>query len=132
VAGLILQESGFNPLAVSHAGALGLMQVLPSTGADAARVLGIRNFTAARLLEPETNIRIGTWYFAGVLAHFNRRIELALASYNAGESRVRHWQSVFGTSEPTYFVEEVPYVETRLYVKRVLSHSAMYHAIYGS
>ncbi len=131
VCGLILQESAYNPLAVSQAGALGLMQLLPGTGADAARALGEKNFTAARLLEPAMNIRLGTWHLAQVLGRFGRSTELALAAYNAGEGRVQRWQEVFGTSEPTFFVEEIPYTETRLYVKRILSHAAMYRAIYG-
>jgi soluble lytic murein transglycosylase len=129
--GLILQESAFNPLAVSQAGAMGLMQVLPGTGSDAARVLGDKGFRPSRLLEPAVNIRMGTWHFSELLGRQGGSIELALAAYNAGEARVRGWRSVFGTSEPAYFVEEVPYSETRLYVKRILSHAAMYRAIYG-
>lgn len=132
ICGLILQESAFNPLAVSGAGARGLMQVLPGTGADAARALGERSFNPSRLFEPATNVRLGTWHFAGVLARFDHRQELALAAYNAGEARARHWQEVFGTHDATQFVEEIPYIETRLYVKRILSHAAMYRAIYGS
>ena len=131
VCGLILQESAFNPLAVSGAGARGLMQVLPGTGEDAARALGERSFNPARLLEPATNIRLGTWHFAGVLARFDHRVDVALAAYNAGEARARHWQEVFGTRDSTQFVEEIPYIETRLYVKRILSHAAMYREIYG-
>lgn len=131
VCGLILQESAFNPLAVSQAGALGLMQVLPRTGDDAARALGETQFRPARLLEPSLNIRVGTWHLAEILRRMGGQKELALAAYNAGEARVRHWRSVFGTSEPASFVEEIPYTETRLYVKRILSHAAMYHAIYG-
>ena len=132
VCGLILQESAFNPLAVSGAGARGLMQVLPGTGRDAARAMGERSFNAARLFEPATNLRLGTWHFAGVLSRFDHRTEIALAAYNAGEGRARHWQQVFGTRDATQFVEEIPYTETRLYVKRILSHAAMYRAIYGS
>jgi soluble lytic murein transglycosylase len=132
VCGLILQESAFNPLAVSGAGARGLMQVLPGTGAEAARSLGEKSFSPARLFEPATNVRIGTWHFAGVLSRFDHRVDLALAAYNAGEARARHWQEVFGTRDSTQFVEEIPYIETRLYVKRILSHAAMYRAIYGS
>lgn len=131
ICGLILQESGFNPLAVSQAGAVGLMQVLPGTGSDAARALGETRFRPSRLLEPAMNIRVGTWHFSQLLARQGGALEIALAAYNAGEARVRHWRSVFGTNEPTFFVEEVPYTETRLYVKRVLSHAAMYRAIYG-
>jgi soluble lytic murein transglycosylase len=132
VCGLILQESAFNPLAVSGAGARGLMQVLPGTGADAARALGVKSFNPARLFEPATNVRLGTWHFAGVLSRCDRRVDVALAAYNAGEARARHWQEVFGTRDSTQFVEEIPYIETRLYVKRILSHAAMYRAIYGS
>lgn len=131
VCGLVLQESAFNPLAVSAAGAMGLMQVLPQTGRDAARATGVGPFTSARLFEPATNLRLGTWHFADLLARCDGRIELALAAYNAGEGRLRRWRTVFGTSDPTSFVEDVPFTETRLYVKRVLSHAAMYRAIYG-
>ena len=131
VCGLILQESAFNPLAVSSAQAMGLMQILPGTGAEAARATGEAGFSQERLLEPGTNIRLGTWHFASLLERLNGKVELALAAYNAGETRAQRWAALFGTSDPTTFVEEIPYTETRLYVKRILSHAAMYRAIYG-
>lgn len=131
VCGLILQESAFNPLAVSGAGAMGLMQVLPGTGREAALADGATGFTPARLLEPATNIRLGTWHFAALVARCGGRVELALAAYNAGETRLERWRGAFGTTDPTTFIEDVPYTETRLYVKRILSHAAMYRAIYG-
>ena len=131
VCGLILQESAFNPLAVSGAGAMGLMQVLPGTGRDAAASEGAAGFTPARLLEPATNILLGTRHLAQLIGRCGGRLELALAAYNAGEARLERWRTRFGGSDPTTFVEDLPYTETRLYVKRILSHAAMYRAIYG-
>jgi soluble lytic murein transglycosylase len=131
VCGLILQESAFNPLAVSSAGAMGLMQVLPDTGREAASQTGITAFSAARLFEPATNLKVGTWHLASILSKADGRVEIALAAYNAGEGRLARWKTLFGTSDPTTFVEDIPFTETRLYVKRIVSHAAMYHAIYG-
>jgi soluble lytic murein transglycosylase len=130
VCALILQESAFNPLAVSKAGAMGLMQILPETGREAAAAIDERGFSPARLLEPSTNVRLGTWHFAEILRRCEGRIELALAAYTAGEGRLRTWRRRYDTSDPSVFVEEIPFTETRLYVKRILSHAAMYRELY--
>lgn len=125
VRGLILQESGFNPLAVSKAGALGLMQIVPSTGAELARRDGIRPFTRDTLFDPSINIRLGTAYLSDLLRRFGGHLEPALAAYNAGISRADRWWAR-SSKDPELFVEEIPFTETRLYIKRIYSNRRMY------
>jgi soluble lytic murein transglycosylase len=93
VAALIRQESEFNPSVVSYANAWGLMQLLPSVGRQLAREEGMTHFQTFQLLDPETNIRLGTRYLRQMLDHLGNVPEYALAAYNAGESRVVDWQS---------------------------------------
>jgi soluble lytic murein transglycosylase len=90
IAALMAQESTFDAGIRSAANAWGLMQILPSTGRQYARILKIPGFTTASLTNPEINVRIGTTYFAGLIKRFGG-VAPALASYNAGESRVDRW-----------------------------------------
>jgi soluble lytic murein transglycosylase len=128
ILGLIRQESAFNTRARSRANARGLMQVLPSTGRGLARQAGVRRFTAAKLYDPETNIALGARYFASLLRRQNGKVELALAAYNAGATRVERWKREFGNADMAEFVERIPFAETRGYVKQVLSNVAHYRS----
>src|SRR5262245_25163385 len=92
VAALVAQESTFDPAARSSANAWGLMQIVPSTGRRLARSLGVRRFTTSMLTNPDTNIRMGTLYFSRLAEQFGGTY-YALASYNAGESRVVRWKA---------------------------------------
>ena len=87
VAALVAQESNFDPEVRSHANAYGLMQILPSTGRQYARKLGVRPFSTRRLTEAEVNVRLGTQIFADSIRKFGG-VHFALAAYNAGDSRV--------------------------------------------
>ena len=87
VAALVAQESNFDPVVRSHANAYGLMQILPSTGRQYARKLGVRPFSTKRLTEAEVNVRLGTQIFADSIKKFGG-VHFALAAYNAGDSRV--------------------------------------------
>jgi soluble lytic murein transglycosylase len=131
VASLIRQESEFNPNAVSRANAYGLMQLLPSVGKSMAREEGLTRFQTFQLLDPETNIRLGTRYLRQMLDHFGGVQEYALAAYNAGENRVTDWQSAGPYSGLDEFVESIPFTETREYVQAILRNEETYRAIDG-
>jgi soluble lytic murein transglycosylase len=130
VAALIRQESTFNPRVRSHAGARGLMQILPSTGKLLARQERLR-YNASDLYDPEINIRYGTRYLKDVLGSFGGRVDYALASYNAGPHRVRRWTGMDLTIPSEVFIEEIPFDETRDYVKLVLRNEMLYRRLYG-
>lgn len=130
VAGLIRQESIFQSDAVSHAGAVGLMQVLPSTGRKLARSQKLR-YARARLFQPEYNLRLGAVYFRDLLKLMGST-EAALAAYNAGEDRVAVWQAERVFDEPAEFVESMPFTETREYVQIVLRNAEIYRRLYAA
>jgi soluble lytic murein transglycosylase len=130
VAALIRQESTFNPRVRSHAGARGLMQILPSTGRLLARQERLR-YDASDLYDPEINIRYGTRYLKDVLGSFGGRVDYALASYNAGPHRVKRWTGMDLTIPSEVFIEEIPFDETRDYVKLVLRNEMLYRRLYG-
>ena len=129
VAGLIKQESSFNPRATSPVGARGLMQLMPDVGRALARSRGIRNLETERLYDPALNIQLGTIHLAG-LFRGNREVVQILAAYNAGESRVTRWLKKAGASDPEMFTERIPYVETRDYVRSVVRNRAFYRILY--
>jgi len=129
VASLIRQESEFNPSAVSPASAYGLMQLLPSVGKSLAREEGMSGFQTFQLLDPATNIRLGTRYLRKTLDHFGGVTEYALAAYNAGDSRVTDWQSAGPYQGIDEFVESIPFTETREYVQAILRNIETYKAI---
>ena len=129
VAGLIKQESSFNPRATSPVGARGLMQIMPDVGRQLARSRGIRNLDADRLYDPGLNIQLGTAHLRG-LFRGNREVVQALAAYNAGESRLARWLRKAGASDPELFTERIPYAETRDYVRSVVRNRAFYRLLY--
>jgi len=129
-AALIHQESSFNPRAVSRAGALGLMQVLPSVGASIAKSQGIASFERVMLFQPDVNVRLGMTHLDAMLRQYPR-VEYALAAYNAGGSPVRRWRRKPGSDDPELFVERIPYDETRDYVRILLRNQATYKLLYG-
>jgi soluble lytic murein transglycosylase len=129
VASLIRQESEFDPSAISHANAYGLMQLLPSVGKKMAREEGIASFQTFQLLDPAMNIRLGTRYLRQTLDHFGGVQEYALAAYNAGDNRVADWQAAGPYSGIDEFVESIPFTETREYVEAILRNEETYRAI---
>lgn len=130
VAGLIRQESFFNPRAVSPAGAVGLMQVMPATGRGLARSAGVRGFEREMLLHPETNVRLGTAFLADQLRRHPTLTD-AFAAYNAGPGRVARWRRFPEHRDEDLFVERIPFEETRDYVKKVRFHAHLYRALYA-
>jgi soluble lytic murein transglycosylase len=130
MAALINQESTFDPAAKSTANAWGLMQVVPSTGRQLARALGIRRFSTASLTHPETNIRLGMLYFSRLVRQFGGAY-YALASYNAGTSRVVRWRAERPGVAEDEFIDDIPFPETQNYVKRILGTAEDYRMLYG-
>lgn len=130
IAALIAQESTFDPKIKSPANAWGLMQVVPATGRRLARSLGIRSFSIATLTNPETNLRMGTLYFARLVKQFGGA-HYALASYNAGENRVVRWKAERPGLDQDEFIDDIPFPETQNYVKRILGTAEDYRRLYA-
>jgi len=126
------RESEFNPGVVSPAGALGLMQVMPGTARDTARDLGL-DYSQNRLLdEPAHNALIGATFLAGLLERYDGNPVLVSAAYNAGPGRANEWIERFGdprqSEDVTYWIEAIPFTETRNYIMRVTESLAIYEA----
>ena len=131
VGALIRQESEFSPKVISYAHAYGLMQVEPSTGRELARRLKIKGFRTTDLLTPDRNMQLGTYYFRSLLNQLNGEVELALAAYNAGKSRVDQWRQRGTFREPSEFIETIPIDQTRTYVEVVLRNADVYRRFYA-
>lgn len=131
VAALIRQESEFNAGAVSRANAVGLMQLLPSTGKGLARKDGVKHFNANQLLDPTVNLKLGTTDLRLAINKYGGQVEYALASYNAGDVPVRQWIATNDYKDVAEWVESIPYSETREYVQSILRNRELYRAIYG-
>ena len=132
VAGLIRQESEFHAGAVSRARALGLMQILPSTGRKLAHEIKLRRFSSNMLLDPTVNVQMGTRYFRGLLDELEGTQQYALAAYNAGPHRVAEWRSNGQYRDVNEFVESIPFTETREYVQAVMRNALVYRRLYGT
>lgn len=132
---VIRQESAFAADAVSTAGAVGLMQLLPQTGRTVARELGIHSFDEGRLTEPGLALRLGALYLRDQVRQFavgpaaSLSLELALAAYNAGPERAREWTAELPHDDADLFIERIPFSETRTYVKLVLRNYTIYKAL---
>jgi soluble lytic murein transglycosylase len=129
VASLIRQESEFDPSVISYANAYGLMQLLPSVGRTMAREEGMTHFQTFQLLDPDTNIRLGTRYLRQMLDKFGGVQEYALAAYNAGDGRVADWEAAGPYHGIDEFVESIPFTQTREYVEAILRNEETYKAI---
>ncbi|MEO7159278.1 MAG: transglycosylase SLT domain-containing protein [Polaromonas sp.] len=131
VYGLIRQESRFIMDARSGVGASGLMQVMPATARWTAKKIGMDSFTPEQINDRETNITIGTAYLKLALDDLGGSMPMAAAAYNAGPGRPRTWRGQTGghTLEAAIWAENVPFTETRDYVKKVLSNATSYAAI---
>ena len=130
VAGLIRQESAFEPEARSGKSAIGLMQLIAPTARLLARQEKIK-FYRARLTDPDYNVHLGTAYVANLVKQFGGA-ESALAAYNAGEDRVQLWTSGQSYRETAEFVDSIPFTETRTYVQIVTRNADIYRRLYGA
>ncbi len=131
--GLIRQESRFITDARSSVGASGLMQLMPATARYVAKRLNVANFTPARVNELDVNLQLGTGYLKMVLDDLDGSPMLATAAYNAGPGRPRAWRaSLSKPVEGAVFAESIPFNETRDYVKKVMSNSVYYAALFDN
>ena len=132
IAALIAQESTFTADVRSSANAYGLMQLLPSTGRTYARKVGIsRKFSIGLLTTADTNLRMGTAYFADLVQQFGGA-HFALATYNAGPNRVQRWINEKAGFERDEFIDDIPFPETQNYVKKILGTAEDYRRLYGA
>lgn len=127
---VVRRESAFDPNIGSPVGALGLMQLMPATGALMARQLGETLPGNNALLDPGRNLRYGSAYLRGLLDRFDQRFALAVAAYNAGPHRVERWLPAGGMPADLW-VETIPFSETRQYVAAVLSYAVVYQSRLG-
>ena len=134
--GISRQESSFDPYAVSHAGARGMMQLMTGTAREQAGKMGV-GFDGYRLIsDPSYNVLIGSAYFNRLLNNWNGSIPLAVAAYNAGSGNVRKWIERYGDPRSQVdmlkWIEAIPYTETRAYVQRVIENSVVYDSLRSS
>jgi soluble lytic murein transglycosylase len=127
VFGLIRQETRFMPQLRSHVGAAGLMQIMPATAKWTAKKSGIP-YSNDQISDPQVNLRLGTFYLKLVLDSFGSSAPMAAAAYNAGPARPRRWRGGL-MLDPAVWTENVPFYETRDYVKKVMTNAAIYAAI---
>ena len=130
IAAVVREESSYYPLARSRVGARGLMQLMPDTGRAVAQARQIPFPDVEVLDQPVTNLEIGTIFFGGLLREFGDA-RLAAAAYNAGPTRVREWWANRKTDDLEVWVEQIPYNETRAFVKRVMLSWQEYQRVYG-
>ena len=126
---IIKAESNFEPAAASHKGAVGLMQITPDTGKWCAEKMNLAQYKTEDLVNPEANINIGVWYFS-YLSERMQSEELAIISYNAGMGKVNKWIDEGNIRPPELKVGEIPYQETRKYLKKVMLFTKIYEALY--
>ena len=128
------QESQFAENAISHAGARGLMQLMPATANEQAGKLGLSYSTSALIADPQYNIQVGGAYFQGLMRYFGGSRPLAVAAYNAGAGNVNKWLRANGDPRQggvswIDWIERIPLRETRNYVQRVLENAVVYEAM---
>jgi soluble lytic murein transglycosylase len=131
VAAVVREESSFYPQARSRVGARGLMQLMPETARPMAQARGLRFNDGALLDEPGANLALGTAFLATLLREFGDA-RLAAAAYNAGPKRVREWWNARRSDDLEVWVEEIPFNETRAFVKRVMLSWDEYRRLYGA
>jgi soluble lytic murein transglycosylase len=129
LAALIRQESAFRAEVISHAGAYGLMQLMPATAREVARKLQVE-WDPTLLTVLDANLHLGVTHFAYLLRRYSEDVIPALAAYNAGSTPVRRWLARPEANDPVRFVERIPYQETRGYVRTVLRNRSLYRALY--
>ncbi|MFW1753084.1 transglycosylase SLT domain-containing protein [Acinetobacter wanghuae] len=128
--GLMRQESRFNTGARSHVGAGGLMQIMPDTAKLVARKMG-ESYNPAALTDMNTNIRYGTYYLSTIQNQLSNSPVLATAGYNAGPNRARRWQPEYQAIAADQYTETIPLLETRDYVKHVMTNATYYGILLG-
>ena len=127
---IIKVESNFNKDAKSNSGAKGLMQLMDTTANEMAKKEGIDNFSSDMLFDPEMNIRLGTRYFNELLGKYNGNYYLAIAAYNGGTGNVDLWLQKGVIASDGSNIENIPYKETNMYVRKTINSYARYTKLY--
>jgi soluble lytic murein transglycosylase len=134
--GISRQESSFNPYAVSHAGARGMMQLMTGTAREQAGKMGVGYDSYRLISDPSYNVMLGSAYFQRMLNIWGGSVPLAVASYNAGSGNVGKWVRQYGDPrgkvDTLKWIEAIPYVETKAYVQRVIENSVVYDSLRGA
>ena len=128
---VIREESHFDREAVSVSDARGLMQLLPSTALETAPKAGLRNFRTSQLFSPDINLELGCYYLNWLMGLFEGNFAISLAGYNGGPTNARTWREKNGALDIDEFIEEIPFEQSRNYVKKILRSYAAYEAVYG-
>ncbi|MBO8138276.1 MAG: lytic transglycosylase domain-containing protein [Desulfotomaculum sp.] len=131
LAALIKTESSFDPKAKSPAGAIGLLQIMPETGYWIAEQMKIPDFNPGKLYHPETSIRMGAWYLANLKQEFKGDQALVLAAYNAGRGNVKRWLEHQHWTGETKTIDQIPFPETRNYIRKVMFNYKVYKFLYN-
>lgn len=127
---LIKTESNFNPDATSKVGARGLLQIMPDTGQWIAQQMNLMDFTTDKLYNPETSIKMGSWYLANLYKEFQGNRVLALAAYNAGRGNVKEWLENQHWTGEEHTIDQIPFPETRYYIRKVTLNYKIYKFLY--
>lgn len=130
VTAIMSVESSFNPRAVSSKGAKGLMQLMPPTAEWAAAQMGMEPFSEDMLFDPDINVSIGVWYLANLRRLFDGDMALALAAYNGGRANVLRWLEEETWSGTIEDADDIPFPETRAYVRKVLHRYEWYRRVW--
>lgn len=130
LAAIVKTESNFNPQAVSSQGAIGLMQIMPETALWVVKKHNIKQYQPEQLFQAETNVKIGSLYVAELLKEFNNDPVLTLAAYNAGRGNVMEWLNKEHWTGEHNTIDQIPFSETRQYIRRVTWHYKVYQYLY--
>ena len=128
---IMRSESMYKPDVISPVGAKGLMQLMPYTARNLARLAGEAASQNPNLIEPEVSIKYGAQYLARLKEKFKGNLPLAAAAYNAGPHRIEGWLINFGHLDTDEFIEHIPFLETRNYVKKVVRNHTFYRRLYA-
>lgn len=130
VSAVIFVESKFDPGAESSSGALGMMQIMPTTGQWVAQKLNLKGFREEDLYDPQVNVTLGCWYLANLREEFGNNLVIILAAYNGGRGNVKQWLQEERWTGEHNTVGQIPFPETKNYVLRVLATYEEYKRLY--
>ena len=131
VLAIMRQESFFEPNSLSPAGAIGLLQLMPETAKKIFKENGQDFSEKNQLYKTDINILTGVKYISKLLKKYDNNLVYAIAAYNAGEHKIKEWQSRFSDADLDEFVESIPYPETKNYIKKVIVNYENYYRIYS-